>query len=852
MGMKRVEFLKLYQGVKWLLLAGVLFFAIGIGPLSAATVGPDDARQVVTGWLTLNPRPFTLGNEPSVAGPVQTFTDEQAEPVYYVVELSPSGFVIVGADDRIEPIVAFVETGSYDPSPEKPLGAIIATDLPGRIEALRSLDTSPSARLQSASDPDSVTLADIALDAQQRWSDLLDANQPVATLMGLSSLSNVWVEPLLSSTWGQTTVGDYIGGLPCYNYYTPNNYPCGCTATAMAQIMRLHQYPTSYAWSNMPLQPNPASATLTQRQTIGDLCADAAYSIGTSFGASGSSADIGQVPDAFTGTFGYSNAIVTDFVSSTQLQKEVNCNLDAAMPVIIGVDGSVGGHAVVCDGYGYSGSTLYHHLNMGWSGQYNAWYALPYVDSSPYFTQITTCVYNVYESGSGEIISGRVTDMGGNGIPGVYVSTNIGSYVYADLTDNQGVYAIRNLPSNRSCTVVASKSPHVFANRTASTGRSTDWGTCGNVWGINFASTTAGPPTAFDQTVTAYSGVALTVTLTSDDDGLPNPPGYVQYRIVSAPAHGRLIDPATGEITAFPHTLASNGHVVRYQPCSYYSGSDAFDFVADDGGTAPSGGESSGATVTVDVQNTVTTTFAPEDGWYAKWPMRTSYHDSRTQVIYLSSEIGDAKNITDLALDVVTVPALPLNNWTIRMKHTSMSSYGTFDIFQTTGWTTVFRGTVTVTSEGWCNFHFTTPFSYNGSSNLMVDFSHESSTWASPPGECSVSPMGAERVVMAYADSTYGDPLNWSNSFFPADCYGSEGVPNIQLQGSIEGTPIEGDFSVDCRVGAPDLAMLADAWLSDTGETTWDSVYDISPIKDGRVNYKDFAAFVDKWLAVSQ
>ena len=89
----------------------------------------------------------------------------------------------------------------------------------------------------------------------------------------------------------------------------------------------------------------------------------------------------------------------------------INPNLDARYPVLLGIEGS-SGHAVVADGYGYSASTLYHHLNLGWSGASTAWYALPLIDTGSGFTfkVVDQCVYNAYTNGSGEIISGRVLD----------------------------------------------------------------------------------------------------------------------------------------------------------------------------------------------------------------------------------------------------------------------------------------------------------------------------------------------------------------------------------------------------------------------------------------------------------
>jgi len=81
-----------------------------------------------------------------------------------------------------------------------------------------------------------------------------------------------------------------------------------------------------------------------------------------------------------------------------------------------------GGHAIVADGYGYDSTTLYHHLNMGWSGLDNAWYNLPTINADGYdFTSVVNCAYNIYTSGSGEIISGRVFDVNGNPVSGATV-----------------------------------------------------------------------------------------------------------------------------------------------------------------------------------------------------------------------------------------------------------------------------------------------------------------------------------------------------------------------------------------------------------------------------------------------
>ena len=161
--------------------------------------------------------------------------------------------------------------------------------------------------------------------------------------------------------------------------------------------------------------------------------------------------------------------------------------------------------------------------------------------------------------------------------------------------------------------------------------------------------------------------------------------------------------------------------------------------------------------------------------WYQ--PMNTFWEDSRTQVIYPSSELGSAGWVTSLALDVTSLPGETMNNWTIRMKHTSLSEYTTAE-WEGSGWTTVYQNNEVVSSTGWVTFNFSTPFQYNGSDNVMIDFSFNNSTWSSS-GNCRYSTPGGNRTVYYTTDSGYGDPLAWSGTT-PA-LISTDYVPNIRL-----------------------------------------------------------------------
>ncbi len=823
-------------------------------------MGAVEVRKVVRGWLKLEPNPLgvCLGHHVTK---VETFSDKKGRPVYYVVCLQPKGFVVVPADDLVEPIIGFAADGTYNASAKSPLAALVSRDVPRRVTAARTLEAAAS----TATEKKELALQqrffqDTCLKAQTKWNTLQAFDDGVAAL-GVPGVSDLRVGPLVVSTWGQTTVGSYIDGISCYNFYTPpygpgncNNYPCGCVATAMAQLMRYHEYPTSgYVWSNMPLEPD-TGITLIERWAIGDLCYDAAESIGTSYGSGGSSASLNDADEELQYTFGYSNSIHgynNRAEIGAGLTGMINPNLDAGKPVLLGVTGSDGPHAIVCDGYGHNGSTLYHHLNMGWDGRDNVWYALPIIQAAETGYEsdtVHTCVYNVFTSESGEIISGRVTDLADNPIEDVTIIAETESEsTYQTTTNANGIYALLGVPSNEDYTVSASKSGHAFIEQNVSTGLSEDDSIIpGNVWGVDFVSQNATPPDAHDQTVSALSGSIELISLYATDEGQPDPPAELTYTIASLPTHGSLTDPGAGPISSVPYTLSDNGNTVDYRPCTYFVGQDSFTFKANDGGTPPEGGDSNLGTITINVDNTIYTTFEPSTNTYSYWPMYTSYHDSRTQVIYLAGEIGAAKTITDLALEVYTAPGQTLNNWTIRMKHTTQAEYAGYPEFETSGWTVVFQGNEPPTPIGWRNFSFQIPFEYNGTDNLMIDFSHNNS-WGSTNGACMVSDMGTMRIVQSRVNSTHGDPLDWT-SYMGLALYITTAVPNIKLISTVPAQPIVGDFEPDCDVDLADFGILALSWLAQEGQGHYNPICDISIPADNSVDILDLEVFADNWL----
>lgn len=158
------------------------------------------------------------------------------------------------------------------------------------------------------------------------------------------------------------------------------------------------------------------------------------------------------------------------------------------------------------------------------------------------------------------------------------------------------------------------------------------------------------------------------------------------------------------------------------------------------------------------------------------YPLRTNFHDARTQVIYLAQEIGSFGNISALQLFITQASDMDLNNWTIRMKHTSIYAYESC-AFESDNWTTVYQADMPAGQPGWRIFNFDTPFEYNGTDNLMVDFSFNNSSSAGS-GYCRSSVPGETRTSYAYSNSLYGNPLDWIGTTYPTvNC--SLNVPDV-------------------------------------------------------------------------
>ncbi len=194
----------------------------------------------------------------------------------------------------------------------------------------------------------------------------------------------VQVGPLLQTTWGQ--------GCNYNAYVTASNEsgycyhcPTGCVATAQAQVMYYWHYPSYFNWAGMA----PSYGTDATAHLMDDLGGKLHMDYNPAGSAKGGSgADPDYIDDALKGNYAYRSA---EYISNQDpgLFQTVISNLNAAEPVILGGFSAANwfgypaydanGHCWVCDGYiqsYYQGNGyLQYHMNWGWDGQSNGWFA---------------------------------------------------------------------------------------------------------------------------------------------------------------------------------------------------------------------------------------------------------------------------------------------------------------------------------------------------------------------------------------------------------------------------------------------------------------------------------------------
>jgi len=173
------------------------------------------------------------------------------------------------------------------------------------------------------------------------------------------------------------------------------------------------------------------------------------------------------------------------------------------------------------------------------------------------------------------------------------------------------------------------------------------------------------------------------------------------------------------------------------------------------GSTAGNGGSSGGETL-VQIGNASASTTWRE-------PIGARYNKTRSEVLYRASQIPQAGTITQLELNVLGPPAIQLTAYKIRMQHTKSNNLSSS--FINSGWTTVYNANTTIPTNfrGWYAFPLATPFHFNGTNNLLVEFIVDNTTRRDSP-RAAASYTAGSGIQGTYASDNSGDPTTWTST----------------------------------------------------------------------------------------
>lgn len=370
----------------------ILILFIQLLTANAARVDVTTASQIAKGKI------MSLGKASLFSIVSNEIIVQKDLVICYVFKLEPSGFMIVAADDNLQPVIG------YDFSTDFPIDGERNSAILQLIISDLNLRQTNVSRLPEP----------VLLKRKEEWQQLLKTEgnfKPGVLFQQWPPEGTTTTGGWLTTNWTQS---------PPYNNFCPmdpvtnNRSVAGCPATAMAQIVNYYQtinntvftdnddYHHNYAGRNywidddcveidFPCFPdlNDYFDTLTMSFESGSAlknnekaaltfgCGVAAQQVYTSQVSGTFGVD--QAEQAYL-RFGFSNALLLDG-TDTSLYTHLAQNIMEARPAHLAVvdPGWTMGHNVVADGYN---TDDYFHLNFGWGGSYNGWYLLP--DEIPY------------------------------------------------------------------------------------------------------------------------------------------------------------------------------------------------------------------------------------------------------------------------------------------------------------------------------------------------------------------------------------------------------------------------------------------------------------------------------------
>lgn len=289
-------------------------------------------------------------------------SDKTNNAPYYAFNLE-HGYVIVSGDDEMTELVGYAENGFFD-----------AENVPPQMQ--------------------------LWLNGYAEYVAAVQSGKAKARKILLSDSPSVVVEPLVTTKWNQDA--PFNNFAPEYTDDNNNTQRCatGCAATAMAQIMKFHNWPEQgvghysyehqsfgtissnfsehvYDWTNMIDRYNNGEYSSEQADAVALLMKDCGVSLNMNYGPV-SGASIYSYTPAFKNYFRYTSRTVNRSGCETaEFTKIITDELQEGRPIIYCGTGEDGGHAFVVDGYD---TNYFLHVNWGWGGYSDGYFDMNYMD----------------------------------------------------------------------------------------------------------------------------------------------------------------------------------------------------------------------------------------------------------------------------------------------------------------------------------------------------------------------------------------------------------------------------------------------------------------------------------------
>lgn len=406
--------------------------------LQAKTVAEKEARAVAQNWAYQKKgKSFAVKK---VTGSDRFLeTSAGSDATMYLVRLEPQGWVLVAADDRADPILAYSFEETFDETREMPPSVRwIIGGYDKQITKARE-EGGPHAQegFQAHWDRLKKDHKEFIEETNQALLTRTSAIRPRSTPPGWQWPTD-YKANMVRTTWGQcryynadtpydTDANAYDGPLCTH----ANHVPTGCVATALAQIMRFHQWPESTldyqsyddtdkmrdnnnnpiyspAYGSIDNMPSyydytsmPEGSLTFYSSDVSRLMRNIGVAVEMDYGLSGSGTTGDEALHGLVNSFPYRAdervRVRTDYPNAGEWSTKLIQNLRQGFPVYYGGgDGTpAGGHAFLLTGFDTDGSTEFY-VNFGWNGNYDGWYTIDNI-STPVgsFNQDQTAIFHI-------------------------------------------------------------------------------------------------------------------------------------------------------------------------------------------------------------------------------------------------------------------------------------------------------------------------------------------------------------------------------------------------------------------------------------------------------------------------